>query len=325
MLDSYEHSTKPDISTQHLLPFLQFHFPNLQAEEIQFHYRGTYNVFIVKKNYILRVPNKELRNEHGLQLLENEKNALTFLIEYLQPKISLKFPDPIKLETQQSIPYMLYRKIPGISLDRQFPLLSKDQQIHLAHQIRNFLDLFHHPNLLAAYRRKYKINFNDVYTRYRQHWEHTYQMIHQKMAPVLNHEDFSWLSQLFEWFLSQSEFMTFQPTLVHGDFDTSNILIKPQTTQLTAIIDFEEMSIGDPAVDMLFFAEGSDFHQIIGESSTIHYDKTIEARKRFLYCQTCVPYLKWGLEHNKSAMIAYGQRRLKYLKKIFPNPTESKI
>ncbi|KAB5570133.1 aminoglycoside phosphotransferase [Coniochaeta sp. 2T2.1] len=48
--------------------------------------------------------------------------------------------------------------------------------------------------------------------------------------------------------------------LTHGDLTTSNILIDPETLQLTGLIDFDFASIGHPAQEFL-----SSFHDLAGE------------------------------------------------------------
>ncbi|MCF2138589.1 MAG: aminoglycoside phosphotransferase family protein [Candidatus Lokiarchaeota archaeon] len=212
------------------------------------------------------------------------------------------------------IPYMLYPKIPGISLNQVFFNLSDYQMQNVALEIRQFLDFFHSPEFYRVFQSNFPQHLSFSQYRYFHFWEKKYEYIREKIYPILLNEEKSWLSHLFEDFLNHTEYFKFHPTITHNDFDSSNILISQDFAHISGIIDFEECAVGDLAVDLLFYREGKSFQEIIRRgSSSVKYDPYLEKRCNFLYYRTCIPYLEWGLKHERTSMINYGKRRLHFL------------
>ncbi len=213
---------------------------------------------------------------------------------------------------------MLYPKIQRISLNQVFFSLSDFQMQNIAREIRQFLDFLHSPELYSIFQSHFSQQISFSPYRYLHFWEKKYEFIQEKIYPILTTEEKSWLSHLFEDFLNHTEYFRFHPTITHNDFDTSNILISQDFEHVSGIIDFEECAVGDPAADLLFYREGKGFQETIRRgSSRVKYDSYLEKRCKFLYCRTCIPYLEWGLEHERTTMINYGKRRLHFLMSKF--------
>ncbi|MBN1329461.1 MAG: aminoglycoside phosphotransferase family protein [Candidatus Heimdallarchaeota archaeon] len=134
----------------------------------------------------------------------------------------------------------------------------------------------------------------------------------------MNLEQQNWLKKIFNDYLANEENFNFEARLTHGDFDTSNILVDPKTLELTGIIDFETCRIYDPAYDLLFYDEGTKFHNAILSTYLQDTGKSLEDRMRFFYCRTCIEYLQWGLEHNRPTLVEEGFRMLAKNMKKFP-------
>jgi aminoglycoside phosphotransferase (APT) family kinase protein len=60
-----------------------------------------------------------------------------------------------------------------------------------------------------------------------------------------------YINDRFDAYLCDDLNFDFQPVLVQGDMDRQNVLVDPQTGQLTGVIDFGGTNIGKPAVDFL--------------------------------------------------------------------------
>jgi aminoglycoside phosphotransferase (APT) family kinase protein len=320
IMENYEENNPADIQISEFLDDIRIHWPNLRANDVQFHYHGTYNVFIIKNRYILRIPDGELRNMNGLDLMKQEFQKLKFFQAQLSPTLDFTVPNPLHIQDNLKLPYMFYNKIPGKSLNMIYNYFSQGEKKRIAHQIRSFLDFFHAQDL----RSKFQMQFPELSqfnpNRYYQQWQEVFKMAKKIIYPIISNVQQNWISILFNSFLDHPEYCNFSPTISHGDFDTSNIIIQSNPLKISAIIDFEETKIGDPAADLLFFSEGADFHRIIMNTNKIVYDPFLEKRMMFLYCRTCIPYLSWGLEHYRSSMIKYGIRRLSQLMHMFPNP-----
>ena len=325
--ESFEEDNPPDITISEFLPILHQHWPDLQPNEIKFHYHGTYNVFIIKGEFILRILDRDLRNSQGLKLLAKEKQNLAFFHRMGLSNTTIKLPKPIIVHQDNQIPYMYYPIIPGRSLSRVIDTLSPSTKIQIASEIAQFLDRLHSPGLAQEYLKEFSLPPSLSSSQfspqaYYEGWKALYNKTQQIFAPLLLDEERNWIANVFESFLDHPELVYFRPTVVHGDFDTSNILINEALNSVCAVIDFEDTHIGDPAADMLFFREGPLFLKQILEyrHRSIIYDKYICNRMKFLYCRTCIPYLEWGMEHDRPTMIEYGKRRLQRLMRIFPDP-----
>lgn len=70
----------------------------------------------------------------------------------------------------------------------------------------------------------------------------------------------------------------FPPRVVHRDFDTSNIIVDPRNYDVMGVIDFEEVSVWDPAADLLFFGEGESFIEDLLTSYSLPLGPNLDER-----------------------------------------------
>jgi aminoglycoside 2''-phosphotransferase len=159
------------------------------------------------------------------------------------------------------------------------------------------------------------IEFNS--DEYRQDWNRYYEEIRKISFQLLNNNQKIWIQDLFIEFLGDDKNFDFTPTIIHGDFDTSNVLVDPRTFEVTGIIDFEESRIYDPAADFPFYREGDLFLKNLLTKYQGIKDQNFEERMKFLYGCTCLHYIKFGIEHNYSNMIQAGLQMLKNIMSIF--------
>lgn len=94
------------------------------------------------------------------------------------------------------------------------------------------------------------------------------------------------------------QLQAYRPTLVHGDLWYENILFDPQEQQIVGVIDFENLSLGDPAIDLATQSYlGGGFARSVLE----HYDvegalpANIDARARTLLGLRELRGLEYGL------------------------------
>lgn len=320
-LPGFEEQNPADIKISDFFEEIRRHWPDLQMKDITFHYHGTYNVFLIKKTHILRIPDRTLRNQEGLNLLKQESSKLKFFTEHWPKFLPFIIPNPIYINDNPKLPYTYYKLIRGQSLSNVYNSLTPLYQITLAHQIAQFLDFLHSSELTQQFKVKFPHLAEHTPQKYISHWEKKYNRIQSLIFPILNSKrQISWLINLFESFLDHPEYCEFSPTIRHGDFDTSNILVNDNPPKITGIIDFEETKIGDPATDLLFYREGSQFMEELFKKRQISYDPYLHNRMKFLFCRTCVPYMEWGIDHGRDEMVEYGKYRLKMLMDLFPNP-----
>jgi len=305
----FEENNPSDISISIVHTALKEFFPNLSKKNLKFFYHGTYNVFQIENRFIARFPDKSLRNEKGAQLIKNEIEILNLLSTYL----SFNIPKPLHFSLNIENPFMVYEKIPGISLSKCFNEIKTSQKQKIAHQIAYFLSELHSLRLDESSKIE-PLSTED----YRDYWLNISIEMKKEIFPKLNSEQKNWLDNVFSNFLDDRQNFKFTPCVIHGDFDTSNILVDPNSYNITGIIDFEESSIFDPAADFLFYDEGDKFLKQILENYKGIKEKSFLNRMKFLFCRTCVPYFQFGLKHNRMDVYSEGMRILKKNIKIFP-------
>jgi len=317
---NYEEQNPSDFSSVEIQGFLQEIFPDIALQEIIFLYHGTYNVYLIRDHFIFRFPDRHILQHEAVLLLKREQA----LLQFLAPRLTIRIPDPQYLSLDSSHPFMGYEKIPGISLSRCFTQASHAQQSEMAQQIGQFLSELHSQRIFDAFQQWQQSNQNLTPIvafspqSYKMTWRKFFTRIQTEFYPLVRPEEQKWTTQAFCSFLENDANFHFSPTLVHGDFDTSNILVDPDTFTITGIIDFEEARIYDPAADFLFFDEGDRFLREIMANYTPPRDQHIEARMKFLYCRTYLCYLDYGVQHQIQGMIEEGMLMLHKNMKRFP-------
>lgn len=316
----YEEMNPADISVEEILPAVRKFLPEIQSKSIHFFYHGTYNVFEVNQEYIVRVADREFRNANGINMLRRENTILNFL----RNKLPLAIPEILYLSDLNEVPLSIHRKIPGRSLVFISNQLSPMKKEKVAIEISKFLSVFHSEELMKDYlnsfpeeKRKLESNSNFNQTS-KSFWRKRYEKAKNIAYQYLDQIQRDWLSDIFDNYLNDEENFAFSPRVSHCDFDTSNILIEPNSSQLTGVIDFEECKIWDPAVDLLFFDEGPEFMNAVLDNYAFSKQNNLLKRMKFYFCRTCVPYLVWGSVHNRPGMIDEGLRRIRKNMKIFP-------
>ena len=316
----YEEKNPADITVEELLPFVRKFLPDISAKHFSFFYHGTYNVFEIQNEYILRVADREFRNAHGLEMLQRESKILDFL----SYRLPLAIPRMIHLNDSSSLPFSIHKKIPGKSLVFESQKLSIKKKEKIATEIGKFLSKLHSEEMKEEYlarfpkeKREMK-NDNEYQKVFKANW--IYKYIEAKFIAYthLNRARQEWLTNIFDEFLHDKENFTFSPRVTHNDFDTSNILIDPKTTQLQGIIDFEDCKIGDPATDLLFFDEGPEFMKALLDNYAFANQKSLQSRMKFYYSRTCASYLVWGTTHERPGMVKEGLRKIQKNMEMFP-------
>ncbi|HUS77809.1 MAG TPA: phosphotransferase [Patescibacteria group bacterium] len=302
----FEESNPRDVPMDVVLGALRRIFPGIRESEVRFHYHGTYNVFEVRGEYIFRFPDRSLFNEEGYELIRREAEVL----EVLRPHIDLEIPRFEYFSDDPGTPFVGYWKIPGVSLSRCFGEADEGRLQEVAERLGGFLSGLHSEEAFRAFTDRWPSEFDmDVYRR---HWEERYERIRKKVYSLLDPDQRDWIDALFTGFISDDDNFRFTPRVVHGDFDTSNVLVDPSSLEVTGVIDFEETGLWDPAADLLFFREGEAFIEGILSSYSQALGPNIEERRRFLYRRGPLIYMLTGVELERPELINAGLRMLKY-------------
>jgi aminoglycoside 2''-phosphotransferase len=170
------------------------------------------------------------------------------LLPRLAPHLPLKVPRPSYYELSLDPPVAVagHDLLDGKTLTRQqFTALRRDRQDDCAAQIAQFLMALHQSDLELARQcdinvRDYPSYYSDLAIRFEQHMA----------ASITDARDCDYVRAVFEEFLSEDVAHIRSNALIHGDLSVPHILWDRQDAKVTAIIDFGDMIIADPAGDL---------------------------------------------------------------------------
>ena len=180
------------------------------------------------------------------------------LLPSLAGQFTLKIPSPqiVGMDEQGELRFTAYPFVPGVSLSQERYLsLDATSRTHCAQQVATFLTQLHASNLLTANTCcvpvvNYAEQYFDLLLRVR-----------AELYPVLNKPERHFIEQTISKYLESANAQAFHPVLLHGDLSPDHVLFDERLQSVTAIIDFGDMMIGDPAWDLVFIYEdyGLDF------------------------------------------------------------------
>lgn len=300
----YEENTPPDIELAVVESIIQRCFPRLKKPTVRFLYHGTHNVYEVEGSYIFRFPSTFLAAEERSRLVRREAEVLNGLNDH----ITVQIPCPVFVEADSDDPFMGYQKIPGSSLNRHYSKAPIKKRRSVAEQVGRFLGELHDLDLTEISSGASDSPFDAESDR--KEWSEFYERVVEITYPNLSSTQRRWSDALFHDFLDYDENFEYEPVLVHGDFDTSNILVNPDTFEVTGIIDFEEAGMYDPAADFLFQREGAEFLTPILKTYPKVTDPHLQQRISFRFGRAPFVYILSGLDFGIEGMVTFGYQLL---------------
>lgn len=217
------------------------YYPEISLAQVKEIGSGQNNVILqIGPNLIFRFP----RYAKGIEQLKLEIQLLKIISKH----VSLRVPCPIyqSFDNDAEISaFMGYTIVNGepLEADKLYRINDEDALQRIAGQLSNFLCELHTINLN---------NFTSLMEKKHdllQEWRDLYHRIQEKLYPYMNEQACEWTDQHFTDFLTNEANAEIVPSVIHGDFGTSNILYDPSSCQVTGVIDFGSAQIGDPAVD----------------------------------------------------------------------------
>ena len=296
----FEENNPCDIPTGAVLGALGELFPGIGADDLRFLYHGTYNVFEVRGGYIFKFPDRSLRNERGLNLIQRENSVL----ELLRSHVSVEMPRFEFISSDPGLPFVGYRKIEGVSLSRCYEDADGGRRLSVARRLGRFLSELHSPEVYRAYTARWSTGFTpDSHRRY---WESYHRRLRETVYPRLTQAQREWVDRLFTGFLEDDGNFRFAPRVAHCDLDATNVLVDPSSFRVTGVIDFEEAKVWDPAADLLFYGEGPEFRERLLSGYALPTGPNLEQRMRFLHDRAPLIYIHTGIDLGYPSMVDAG-------------------
>lgn len=225
-----------------------------------------------------------LENQYGfiIRVAKNLDTAKQYVKEYnilpqLQAKlfpINIPIPKWYHYDTEK-VPYgiIAYEKLAGPTLNPK--VISEENKKRIAKQLAEFIALIHQTPT---------DHFQDTCPQEendRNHFTNLRENTYNELSKNLSKKEMLMMNDWWEEMLQDQTFYSHKSVLCHGDLWYENILVNHQQTDITGIIDFSEVKIGDPAIDLVpHHYIGEDFYSYVLNEYRMAFpnDPTIDER-----------------------------------------------
>lgn len=298
----YEETNPPDIDESIVLDTIHSIFPQITNPEVRFHYHGTHNVYIVEDQYIFRFPSTYHTPKRRREYVRREVKLLKLLKSHLSSPI----PEPEFVDFKKDTPFMGYRMIPGERFSKLYLNASPEQLRGLGEQIGRSVGEFH--SIKESVLDGEAGSFTPE--AYRSEQSAIFDRVQNEVYPQLSTNEREWTESIFNDFLEPDENFEFAHVITHGDLYTTNILVDPETIELTGILDFENVDLYDPAVDFIFLREGADLLKSLLHAYPHRIDSTLGDRVTYIIGKQPFFYFLKGFDFGLDRMVKFGHTRI---------------
>ncbi|MBI3385110.1 aminoglycoside phosphotransferase family protein [Candidatus Gottesmanbacteria bacterium] len=270
-------------------------FPAISEEQIEVFDDGwDFVVFLVNKKMTFRFP----RRKYYADKLPAEVDFIT--------KFKKLSPVPIpnlKLHADKTLkfPYVTYPFISGVQFKKELAgTFSQEELLTIAKQLAYFLSALHSfPLEKIKALRKYGLEGLKA-------WQNRLKKIKQKVFPFISTSEQQWIEKIFNNFFAVMKKSNIKLCVTHSDIMPEHIIVDPHKHTLSGIIDFGDISIGDPALDFTFLNKyGKDFLDKVYDEYKLITDEYFETRRQFYEDRLVVTNLEHviGLKDKKKILI----------------------
>lgn len=225
-------------------------FPDFEIQKIKRLGEGWMNeAFLINGQWVFRFP----KSRHADEDLEKEINILPVLAK----RLTLSIPQFQYIGKQSNgYPFVGYKILPGDVIGEDvIPTLSKEVQESIAKQLAMFIDELSSFPVDEAEHLSVPEYDNQI------DYAETFEEVQQLVFPHIDDELKEYITSRFDAYLNDPKNFQYDPTLIHADLSPNHMIIKPKTFEITGIIDFGDIHIGDPDYEYLYILEdcGRDF------------------------------------------------------------------
>jgi aminoglycoside 2''-phosphotransferase len=229
------------------IEIIQKDFPDFSISSMQLIGEGDNSkAFSVDKKYVFRFPKRK-----GAKI-QAQREILTLPI--IRPFVNLQIPDFKFVSPRKS--FVGYEIIRGEPLTSHvYNSLSKNVQKSIQHSIGEFLFQLHHIPL--SHLKDCGLETMDLKEEYAENFERAKQFIYPNVSKGQRNK----ITGLFLQYLNDTKNFKYAPVLNHNDFSKDHILFDVVKHQMTGIIDFGDIALGDPDYDFMYLFDefGIDF------------------------------------------------------------------
>jgi aminoglycoside 2''-phosphotransferase len=201
------------------------------------------------------------------------------------PRLAPLLPAPVP-QPAFVMRFSIHELVPGVQLAeegwRQLPGATRAA---LGYAIGRFLEALHEIDPSVA---------SSCQTRWFDHQAHAQQLrerVERTGEPALTRTEV--LAALDRYLMKGAEWV-YQPAILHADVSPEHVLIDPDQGEITGVIDWGDLRIGDPARDFIFLYEDWGFDFLVRALDAYEREsrETMQPRVMMLYL---MDQLDWAL------------------------------
>lgn len=215
-------------------------YPHLDRAQIELFNDGfDHAVLVVNGTQAFRFP----KNSAYLAKLR----VTTAFLQRFAPLSPVTVPNP-ELEEDDGLVYEKYTFITGTPLSEKLARAWPEEKLMvLGNELGSFLSTLHTFPVNEA------VTMGALMHDPLKKWQRRYESIQHFVLPAVNSDTAEMIGRLFEHFFASLRTNSPALAVIHADIKPAHIIVSSDHQELTGIIDFGDMEIGDPAEDFTFF------------------------------------------------------------------------
>lgn len=262
-------------------------YPDLIIDKCTFIDQGQNSyVAVINDEFIFKFP----RYKQVIEELKKENIFLQKISSYITLDIPLPYFSSFESNEVGSV-FIGYKMIEGVPLEREM-LYKLENKHEVAAQISVFLKELHGLSVGS---------FNDGIVEKRdghEYWSNMLVKIKENIFPHIREDAKEYISKIFYSFLADRGNFRYEPVIIHGDLGSSNIIFDTEKKRVSGIIDFGQVSVDDPAIDIASLicpmGYGEDFIELI--LNTYPQAESLIPRARFYVSTFALQEALFGVE-----------------------------
>jgi len=290
--------------TTRIQSVIQKEFPDLEIHSISKIWEGEDSkAYLINETHIFRFPKRE-------KIRLSLKTEIAVL-PIIKTSVNLAIPDFGYVSRKTN--FVGYKMIEGTCLSKElFYSFDVKTQNKIQSTLSEFLVKLHSTDLTSL--AETGIDTYEYEETYREYFGEIKRCIY----PQLSVREQEYISGRFRAYLDNADNFSYKPALLHNDFSADHILIDTTTQKIKGIIDFGDLSIGDPDYDLKYFPReyGNEFLLSFLRFYDTRNQESLLGKINFINFGEILESILVGYTDNDKGRVKHGMKSLKnWLKK----------